>query len=308
MGPTAAGKTDVALALAGRRPAALVSVDSAMVYRGMDIGTAKPDAATRSRNPHALVDIREPTQTYSVADFLEDSRRAVESALRAGRLPVLVGGTMLYFKAFREGIAGMPGASPEVRARLETRARDEGLGALHDELARIDPRAAAMVHPRNSQRLIRALEVHAMSGRPISSWWEEQSGGGVADALGCRLLEVAIVPPREEVDARIASRFAAMLEAGLLDEVETLRARPGMHARLPSMRCVGYRQVWEFLDARIDRAAMIEGAVRATRQLAKRQRTWLRSFRHVRVIDPSSVDPVAEILQTLEAVAILDRH
>jgi tRNA dimethylallyltransferase len=308
MGPTAAGKTEIALALAERLPVALISVDSAMVYRGLDIGTAKPDCDQQRRHPHALIDIREPSETYSVGEFVTDARSAAAAALHSGRLPLLVGGTMLYFKAFREGIAELPRTSPAVRAELSDRARREGLEALHAELARVDPAAAARVHPRNPQRLLRALEVHRESGRPISSWWSAQTSEGVAAALGCRLLEIAIVPPRAEVDARIERRFAKMLEAGLVEEVELLRRRADLHSGLPSMRAVGYRQVWQHLEGHVDRAGMIENAVRATRSLAKRQRTWLRSFRTVRTIDSSSVDPVGEILQYLHAVSILGPH
>lgn len=306
LGPTAAGKTEVALALAERLPVSLISVDSAMVYRGMDIGTAKPDPATLARHPHALVDVRDPSESYSVADFLREATAAVEGAFRAGCLPVLVGGTMLYFKAFREGIADVPPTSPEVRRRLEARAAREGLEALHRELEALDPRAAAGIHPNNPQRLLRALEVYETSGRPISGWWQAQATRGVAEALGADLVEFALVPERSALGGRIERRFEAMLERGLVEEVARLRARGDIHPSLPSMRCVGYRQVWQYLEGAYDRATMIESAVRATRQLAKRQFTWLRSFRGVRAI-AAPADPTREILQYLDAVAILGR-
>jgi tRNA dimethylallyltransferase len=304
LGPTAAGKTDVALALAERVPATIVSVDSAMVYRGMDIGTAKPDPATRARHPHALVDIRDPAEAYSVAEFLRDAAAAVESALAADRVPILVGGTMLYFKALREGLAAMPASTPATRERLERRAACEGLAELHRELTAVDPVAAERIHPNNPQRLLRALEVYETSGRPISAWWREQASVPVARALDCELVEFALVPEREALAARIERRFDGMLRAGFVEEVERLRARGDLHAALPSMRSVGYRQVWSYLAGEIDRDSMRMTAVRATRQLAKRQLTWLRSFESVRAL-AATADPAGEILQYLDAVAIL---
>ena len=307
MGPTASGKTDLALRIADRIACDIISVDSAMVYRTMDIGTAKPSAATLARYPHALIDIRDPARAYSVGEFLADARARVAAALDRGRLPLLVGGTMLYFKAFRGGMAELPTASAEIRAALEERAQREGLGALHVELASIDPAAAAAIHPNNPQRLLRALEVHAASGEPISALWARQRAGGVADELGCRLFEFALEPERSANHAAIAQRFDAMLEAGLLDEVRALTARGDLTPALPSMRAVGYRQVWQHLAGEIDRAAMIDRAVAATRQLARRQRTWLRNWPEKIVLNDVVEANLDSILQSLRSNRIVRR-
>jgi tRNA dimethylallyltransferase len=304
MGPTAAGKTDLALALAELIDVDIISVDSAMIYRGMDIGTAKPPREILARYPHRLIDIRDPTETYSAADFVADARRAVEAALAGGRLPLLVGGTMLYFKAFKHGLAAMPRASLALRAELTERARRDGLAALHAELVRIDPVAAAGIHPRNRQRLLRALEVYRTTGRPISEFWAMQQDGGVAHALGCRLCEFAIATPREGLSAAIAARFDAMLGYGFVDEVRGLMQRGDLSVDLPSMRCVGYRQVWEHLAGATDAATMRARAITATRQLAKRQRTWLNSWRDVHVVEQA--DPAA-ILHSIRGAPIVPR-
>jgi len=279
VGPTASGKTDVALRLAAEFPVALISLDSAMVYRGMDIGTAKPSPLELSQFPHALVDIRDPLEAYSVAEFVADADAAVRAALDVGRVPLLVGGTMLYLRAFREGLAELPAADPEIRAALEREMAERGAAALHAELARADPLAAAGIHPNNPQRLQRALEVLRSSGRPISAWWREQGATGVGDRLGVDLRVVAVIPDsRAELHARIEARFDAMLDAGFLDEVASLRARGDLDATLPCMRAVGYRQVWAHLDGRLGRADMRAQGVAATRQLARRQLTWLRGW------------------------------
>ncbi|MBX3707220.1 MAG: tRNA (adenosine(37)-N6)-dimethylallyltransferase MiaA [Pseudomonadales bacterium] len=279
VGPTAAGKTAAAFALADRRPVALISLDSAMVYRGMDIGTAKPSAAELARHPHALVDIRDPAEAYSVAEFLADADAAVRAALDAGRLPVLVGGTMLYLRAFREGLASLPTVDSTVRAALEREAEARGLAALHDELGQRDPVAAAGIHPNNPQRLLRALEVLRATGRPISAWWAAQAGTDVGQRLGVALRVVALVPDdRAALHARIAARFDAMLAAGFLDEVIALRARGDLHGGLPSMRAVGYRQAWRYLEGQTSSSEFREQGIVATRQLARRQLTWLRSW------------------------------
>jgi len=308
MGPTAAGKTDVAVAIAERCRATIVSVDSAIVYRGMDIGTAKPSRDLRARIPHRLVDIREPSERYSVAQFVADAHDAVREALVEGRLPLLVGGTMMYFNAFKSGIAAMPDVPSEVRAELAERAQSEGLAALHRELEAADPIAAAGIHPNNPQRLLRALEVYRASGRPISAWWAAQRDHGSADGLEAELVEFTLEPSRAVLNARIEARFARMLADGFIDEVRALRARGDLHRDLPSMRAVGYRQAWSHLDGEIDERTMIERALRATRQLAKRQSTWLNRWRDRRALDASRDDAAEQMLQYLEAVAILDRR
>jgi len=273
MGPTASGKTDLAIELHRRFAVDIISVDSALVYRGMDIGTAKPDADTLARAPHALIDIRDPAESYSAAEFREDALAAMADTVRRGRVPLLAGGTMLYFRALARGLATLPSASPEVRARLETEAREHGWQALHERLAEQDPEAARRIHPNDPQRIQRALEVIELTGRPISELQREQED----QQLGYRVLRVVACPqPRARLHARIELRFQRMLEQGFLREVETLRSRGDLHADLPSMRCVGYRQAWSFLEGEISHAEMCRKAVVATRQLAKRQLTWLR--------------------------------
>lgn len=281
-GPTATGKTEVAVRLAERHPVDLISVDSAMVYRGMDIGTAKPPPQVLARHPHALVDIRDPADPYSAADFLADADAAVRSARAAGRLPVLVGGTMLYVRAFREGLAALPPASAAMREAIAGEAAVRGWPALYAELERLDPAAAAGIHPNNTVRIQRALEVLRVTGRPISRWWATQADSHVADRLGLDLLEVALVPDAlETLSAPIAGRFDAMLRTGLIEEVAALRARGDLSLDLPSMRSVGYRQVWQYLDGTLSRESVRERGVAATRALAKRQLTWLRRWDHV---------------------------
>ena len=273
MGPTASGKTDLAIELHRRFAVDIISVDSALVYRGMDIGTAKPDADTLARAPHALIDIRDPAESYSAAEFREDALAAMADIVRRGRVPLLAGGTMLYFRALARGLATLPSASPEVRARLETEAREHGWQALHERLAEQDPEAARRIHPNDPQRIQRALEVIELTGRPISELQREQED----QQLGYRVLRVVACPqPRARLHARIELRFQRMLEQGFLREMETLRSRGDLHADLPSMRCVGYRQAWSFLEGEISHAEMCRKAVVATRQLAKRQLTWLR--------------------------------
>lgn len=292
-GPTAVGKTDVAVALAAQLPVELISVDSVMVYRGMDIGSAKPPAELLARFPHALVDVRDPVEAYSAADFVEDADAAVRRALQRGRLPVLVGGTMLYLRAFREGLAALPTADPEIRAQLQLEGSTHGWVRLHAELARIDPEAAAGIHPNNPQRLVRALEVFRSSGRPISAFWREQHGRHASRRLGAELLEVAVMPDdRSALRRRIDRRFSAMLDAGLVDEVASLRTRFALSPDHPSMRAVGYRQVWDYLEGRLSREMLLERGAAATRQLAKRQLTWLRAWPWVRPLiwgDPQAL-------------------
>lgn len=282
MGPTAAGKTDIALRLAAALPVDIVSVDSALVYRGMDIGTAKPGADTLARIPHRLIDICEPEDTYSAGAFVRDALRAIDDIHASGRLPLLAGGTMMYFRALTAGIAKLPDADPGTRAAIDAEAAARGWPALHAELARVDAAAAARISPNDSQRIQRALEVYRLSGKPLSTW---QDTTAPADHL--RFIRVGLLPDeRAELHARIEARLGQMLAAGFLDEVRRLRERPGLTADSPSMRSVGYRQLWAHLDGACDLETAARKALYATRQLAKRQITWLRSERSLQSFNP----------------------
>ncbi|MCI2243683.1 tRNA (adenosine(37)-N6)-dimethylallyltransferase MiaA [Xanthomonas sp. PPL568] len=289
MGPTASGKTAAAIALAERYGGEIVSVDSALVYRGLDIGAAKPDAAERARVPHHLLDLRDPWQPYSAAEFAADARAALEAIVARGRLPILAGGTGLYFQALLEGLAPMPAADPQLRVALAARAQAEGWAALHAELQRVDPLAAQRIRPGDAQRIQRALEVYRLSGRPISAW---QADPG-PPRLPLRVLKLVLAPAERAVlHGRIEARFDAMLEQGFLEEVRALRALPGMQAvaqplALPAVRAVGYRQAWEYLDGVGDAADFRARGIAATRQLAKRQFTWLRGEQDARWFDPA---------------------
>ncbi|MEY4588888.1 MAG: hypothetical protein RL497_964 [Pseudomonadota bacterium] len=276
MGPTAAGKTDLALALAQQLNGEIISVDSALVYRGMDIGTAKPSKAEQAQAPHHLIDICEPTQAYSAADFSRDARPLIQAILARGRVPILVGGTMLYFKALLEGLSDMPVSTASVRAEVEAEAEHKGWPALHAQLAAIDPITAARLHPNHSARIGRALEVYRISGIPMSQWQASHSAGVLDEYRWC---QIAIAPQQRSIlHQRIAMRFDAMLAGGFLDEVAALKARPEMHAGLPAMRAVGYRQAWQHLDGQTSLEQMRELGIIATRQLAKRQFTWLNGW------------------------------
>ncbi len=289
MGPTASGKTGAAVELVQRLPLEIISVDSALVYRHMDIGTAKPDAETQRIAPHRLIDIIEPTQAYSAARFRADALRHMAEVTARGRVPLLVGGTMLYFKALREGLSELPAADPELRAAIEARAAKQGWPALHAELARVDPLTAARLKPTDAQRIQRALEVHELTGEPLSALLARQR----AEALPYRILPLALVPgDRSVLHRRIAERFEAMLRQGLVEEVEWLRAHYALTPELPSMRCVGYRQVWAWLEGEIPRDALRERGIFATRQLAKRQLTWLRAMADAQVVDCLAPDLV----------------
>lgn len=275
MGPTASGKTGVAVELVQRLPLEIISVDSALVYRHMNIGTAKPAAETLRIAPHHLIDIIEPDQTYSAAQFRTDALKLMADITARGRIPFLVGGTMLYFKALREGLSELPQADPELRAAIEARAKTEGWPALHAELARVDPKTAARLKPADAQRIQRGLEVHALTGEPMS----ELLGRQQADALPYRVLPIGFMPgDRGVLHQRIADRFELMLRQGLVEEVEWLRAHYALTAGMPSMRCVGYRQAWEYLEGRLARGELRDRGIFATRQLAKRQMTWLRAM------------------------------
>ena len=298
MGPTAAGKTALAVSLFERFPLEIVSVDSALVYRGMDIGTAKPDAATLARAPHHLLDIRDPAEAYSAAAFCADARRLMADIAARGRVPLLVGGTMLYFRALLQGLDDLPRADPALRQQLEAAAAARGWPELHAELAKVDPLTAARLAPNDSQRIGRALEVFRLSGAPMSALLDKPR-----TALPYRVLQLALIPSdRGVLHQRIAARFDAMLAEGLLDEVDTLRRSYALNADLPSMRAVGYRQAWACLDGDIDLKGLRDQGIAATRQLAKRQLTWLRSWP-----DAVELDCLAADLD-MQATARVARH
>ncbi|WP_043113484.1 tRNA (adenosine(37)-N6)-dimethylallyltransferase MiaA [Solimonas soli] len=293
MGPTASGKTALALALAERLPVEIVSVDSALVYRGMDIGSAKPDAAMRARVPHHLIDILDPAEPYSAARFAGDARRLIAEIRARGRVPLLVGGTMLYFRALTQGFSALPSADPEVRRRLEAEAAREGWPALHARLATLDPATAARLHPNDQQRVQRALEIIEVSGVTPSAFYAEPK----RPDDGERWLKLALNPPqRSELHARIEQRFHAMMADGFLGEVRRLHARGDLHPELPSIRAVGYRQLWAHLDGECALDEAVRRGIAATRQFAKRQLTWLRSERELVWLDPARSDLIEAAL------------
>ena len=290
MGPTASGKTELAIALAAELDCELVSVDSALVYRGLDIGSAKPDY------PHHLVDICDPAEAYSAARFSEDARLRVAEIVARGRTPLLVGGTMLYFRAFLEGLADMPEADPVIRAQIEREAAAQGWPHMHRQLAAVDPEAAARIHPRHSQRLSRALEVYRATGTTLSAFHargNQGDGGAIRDLY--RVIQLAICPAdRAQLHRLIEQRFSLMLEAGLVQEVRQLYARGDLHPDLPAVRAVGYRQVWQYLDGLCTLEEARDRAIAATRQLAKRQLTWLRKWPEIEWILTDHAGNVAQ--------------
>jgi len=297
MGPTASGKTGVAVELVQKFPVELISVDSALVFRDMDIGTAKPDAATLARAPHHLIDIIDPTDAYSAAAFRKDALRLMADITARGKIPLLVGGTMLYFKALREGLSPLPQADAAVRAKLDTIIAQRGIEHLHAELAKVDAETAARLHATDTQRIQRAMEIYLVSGKPMSELIQLQE----RSPFPYRALPIALVPSdRAILHQRIALRFGQMLKDGLVDELRALRQRYALHRDLTSMRCVGYRQAWEFLEGEIDEAGLSEKGIAATRQLAKRQLTWLRSTPDVVELDclaPALTKAVSSQLQ-----------
>ena len=300
MGPTASGKSAYAIELAQRLDGEIVSVDSALVYRGLDIGAAKPTREEQAQAPHHLIDLREPWQPYSAAEFAVDAKRVIDGIVAKGRLPILAGGTGLYFRALLEGLADMPEADEAMRADIIAEADERGWAALHAQLAMVDPEAAARIHATDAQRIQRALEVYRLSGKPISAWQREARG----ERLPLKVLKLALSPPqRATLHERIERPFDAMLDAGFLDEVRALRALPGLAAHprpldLPALRAVGYRQAWEHLDGASTAAEFRGCAIAATRQLAKRQFTWLRGE-----LDARWFDPVTQRSQLDAAVA-----
>jgi len=294
LGPTASGKSALALDLARRTGAEIVSIDSAQVYRGLDIGSAKPGPAERAAVPHHLIDLRDPADPYSAADFLRDATAAIADIARRGRLPLVVGGTMMYARALRQGLAQLPSADPQLRAQLEREAQSLGWPALHARLAQVDPETARRLAPADRQRISRALEVFALSGQRLSELQRATVPGAGS------LRTIALMPAdRARLHARIAQRFDAMLDAGFLDEVRALRARGDLHADLPALRSVGYRQAWEHLDKATPPEAFREAAIAATRQLARRQLTWLRAMDDAVVIEPFAPDAARQLAQAL---------
>ena len=277
MGPTASGKTDLAIALQAHFPVELINVDSAQVYRQLDIGSAKPDRATLEKAPHHLIDIRDPVDPYSAADFLKDATRVMAEITARGNIPLLVGGTMLYFKVLLEGLSKMPEANPEIRDRIQQQADSECWPAVYKQLQEVDPETAAGLHPNHSQRIQRALEVYRLTGIPMSTLRREDNTGGIADQYAIK--QLALMPVnRKLIHQRIESRFEKMLSQGLEAEVKVLYQRGDLHAELPAIRSVGYRQIWQYLDGQCSLDEAIGKAVAATRQLAKRQITWLRNW------------------------------
>lgn len=297
MGPTASGKTDLAIALRQHLPVEVISVDSALIYKGMDIGTAKPSAAELAQAPHRLIDIRDPAESYSVANFREDALREMADISAQGKIPLLVGGTMLYYKGLLDGLSPLPSADSAVRAELEARAAQYGWEALHQELVRIDPTAGARINPNDSQRINRALEVFYISGKTMTELTAQQG-----EALPYELLQFAIAPQdRAVLHQRIELRFQKMMALGFLAEVEALFQRGDLHAALPSVRCVGYRQMWEHLSGEISLDEAVFKGICATRQLAKRQITWLRGWEsEISWLD--SLEPNAALTKMIEKV------
>jgi tRNA dimethylallyltransferase len=304
-GPTGSGKSEWASRLARRLPIEIISVDSAQVYRGMDIGTAKPSAEIRARIAHHLLDVRDPAESYSAGDFVSDCRVALRAVHERGRLPVLVGGTMLYLRALTRGIAPLPAANQAVRAALDERARTHGWPALHAQLAAVDAPAAARIHPHDAQRIQRALEVYQISGRPISEW--QSATPAPRDDL--RWLRFALVPgDRAALGRELEARFESMLAAGLVDEVSALFARGDLHAELPSIRSVGYRQLWDFCSGQTGLTEARRLAVTATRQLAKRQLTWLRGEPDYKCLDPADISGLTHIVKSAELAGFVAAH
>lgn len=298
MGPTASGKTGLAVELAEHHDFEIISVDSALVYKGMDIGTAKPDAALLARAPHRLIDIIDPLESYSAADFVMDAVEQAEDIISKGKTPLLVGGTMMYFNALQKGLAEMPKANADVRAQIESEALEKGWVALHEELQKIDPEAALRIHPNDPQRLQRALEVYRLTGKSMTQFWAQQE----AASLPFDMINMAVMPKERSVlHERIERRFYDMMDQGFLAEVEGFYRRGDLSIDMPSMRCVGYRQLWQYLegDDLLD-DAIFKGVV-ASRQLAKRQLTWLRGWEDLMIFDSLSKDLASEALNYIES-------
>ncbi|WP_405023252.1 tRNA (adenosine(37)-N6)-dimethylallyltransferase MiaA [Marinospirillum sp.] len=295
LGPTASGKTDLAVSLVKELRCEIISVDSALVYRGMDIGTAKPDAATLAKAPHRLIDIRDPADTYSAGDFRRDALQAMQEITEAGKIPLLVGGTSLYFQRLLAGDSNLPAADPLLRRKLEQELQDQGCPALHQRLAAIDPESAKRIAPTDPQRTLRALELWELTGKTRTQLWQEQAAE--KQPFPWRALQLGLAPKdRKLLHERIEQRFVKMLEEGFIEEVAQLKQREDLHAGLPSMRSVGYRQVWQYLEGELNRTEMFEKGVAATRQLAKRQLTWMRSWPQLHWLAAEAEDLPSRVL------------
>jgi len=295
IGPTASGKTGLAMKLMEHFPIELISVDSALIYKDMDIGTAKPTADELAKAPHRLINFLDPSESYSAADFRKDALREMQEITAKGKIPVLVGGTMLYYRALENGLAVLPEADLEVRKKLSAEAEEKGWDFLHQRLVEVDPVAGKRIHPNDKQRIQRALEVYKLSGKTLTELHKEAQ----LDALPYRLMKIALIPEREWIRDLAEKRFEMMMEQGFLEEVKALYAREDLHADLPAIRCVGYRQAWQYLDGKLDADEMKERAVIATRQLAKRQMTWMRSEPNIIKFDAKnySLDDVVDSIQ-----------
>lgn len=303
MGPTASGKTALAIELVKRFPCEIISVDSALIYKGMDIGSAKPDAETLAIAPHRLIDLIDPAESYSAAQFRADALAAMQDITAQGKVPLLVGGTMMYFKFLRDGAADLPSSEPQVRDAIMQQGQELGWPVMHQKLAAIDAEAAERLQPNDSQRIARALEVFELTGKNLTTYWQEQQ----KYYLPYRVINLAVAPSERSVlHQRIELRFKQMLEQGFLKEVESLRQRADLHPDLPSIRCVGYRQVWDYLDGKYSYAEMVERGIIATRQLAKRQITWLRSWPDLYWLDSLDSNLLQSTLQILEAHTIFN--
>ncbi|EKO3558905.1 tRNA (adenosine(37)-N6)-dimethylallyltransferase MiaA [Vibrio metschnikovii] len=292
MGPTASGKTDLAIRLRQKYPVEIISVDSALIYKGMDVGTAKPDARELALAPHRLIDILDPSEAYSVADFRQDALREMQAIVNEGKIPLLVGGTMLYYKALLDGLSPLPAANPAVRQQIESQAQEQGWAALHAQLQQIDPISAARIHPNDPQRLSRALEVYKISGKTLTELTQTKG-----ESIPFRVKQFAIAPmDRAELHRRIELRFEKMVKSGFEEEVKALYDRNDLHPDLPSIRCVGYRQMWDYFDGNSTLDEAIYRGICATRQLAKRQLTWLRSWDELTWLDSENIERAVETL------------
>jgi tRNA dimethylallyltransferase len=305
MGPTASGKTDLAIEIVQRLPYEIISVDSAQIYKDMDIGTGKPDAETLAKAPHRLIDFLDPATAYSASQFRQDAVREMEAIRAAGRIPLLVGGTMLYFRALRDGLASMPASDATIRQEILEIAEREGWTAVHAQLAKVDPESARRIHPNDPQRLQRALEIYLVSGKTMTAFHRDEDSAQAAQDLGFDLHFFAIQPgDRAVLHERIAKRFIGMVEKGLAAEVERLYARGDLNLGMPSMRAVGYRQTWQHIAGELSFDAMVEQGIIATRQLAKRQITWMRSWDNLRCFDSENPETLDLLLNSLDQITI----